>query len=132
MTEKYPDLDRQKIREVDDLPLTPFAVEGWKGTIYIQALNGIERDEWEDRFLKMNDSGKITLRGMRAEMIIKKSFNSEGSPLFQKGDKDWLIKKNGDVLIVIFDKILKLSGMDVEAQKDAEKNSVITPADSLS
>src|SRR3972149_973316 len=110
-------LNREVVRQVQDLKLASVEVPEWgqdeEGNpeiVYVKAFSGEQREEYEGRAFATRES-ENPLKGVRVNLVISNVCNEDGSPIFVEEDREWLGKKNGDVLTRLVEEILKVSGL---------------------
>jgi hypothetical protein len=83
-------LTREAILAIDDLPRREVHVPEWKGSVFVRALSGQERDQLE-RMIS-NDTAS------RAAIAVLCLVNEQGDRLFTNADIEALAKKHGKAL----------------------------------
>jgi len=115
---------RKKILESDDLPVEKVEVPEWGGAeIYIRAMNGKERDEFE--FSLLDNKGEISKENFRARLLVQTlCADSKGEyRIFSMDDIEALGKKSAAALDRCLEKTKSLSGISDEDQEKMLKNS---------
>ena len=109
-------LTRSEILKAPDLPLIEIDVPEWGGSVYVRALDGTERDDYEVKVL--GAVGPNRLENARAKLVSVGCVNAKGKRVFTKSDVVALGKKSGAALDRLFTVIMKESGLnnqDIEA-----------------
>jgi hypothetical protein len=107
-------LTRDAILNADDLPRVEVVIPEWKGSVYVRALNGAERDALE----RMLSSDKVS----RAAIAALCTVDADGTKLFSEQDVEALAKKHGGALERIVNAALSFNAM-TEASLDEAKNA---------
>ena len=116
-------LTKDAILGSEDIKRVKVSVPEWGGHVWVRGLNGLERDDYEQRALDRKDGDKMAMRAWRARMAASTVVDDKGKSLFKPTDCDALAQKNASALDRIVDAALELSGLGVSAADDAEKNS---------
>jgi hypothetical protein len=91
-------------------------VPEWGGEVGIREMSVEQRVKFAMDFMK---APALTT----ASMVIDNTFDPEtGKPVFEKTDRDTLIKKGGKPVQALSDAIIDLSGMSPKAEAELEKN----------
>lgn len=121
---------RDRIRTSNDLCITKMEVPEWGGEMYVRSLTALERsifEDWvreENKKCKEKEDGKeLDTALIRAKLIELASCTEVGTRIFEDGDYLWLAQKSSDPIVKVSRKIQDLSGMGVEEQEQAVKNS---------
>lgn len=104
-------LTRDFILSLDDLPREEVAIPEWKGSVYVRALTGAERDSLERMISKDNVS--------RARIAVLSVVDADGNRLFTDGDVDRLAGKHGGALERIVNASLRFNRLTDAAITDA-------------
>lgn len=128
-------LTREAILNSHDIKVESVEIPEWNGVVWVKALSGEERDEFENGLFNTkrvrNARGKVTekrelnMRKVRARLAVLVCVKSQTdlTPLFSKNDIDKLASKNGAALDKIYDAATRLAGMTQEELDDIEKKS---------
>mgnify|MGYP001354239450 CR=1 FL=1 len=104
-------LTRDEILGLDDLPREEVVIPEWKGSVYVRALTGAERDALERMISKDSVS--------RARIAVLSVVNAEGERLFTDADVDRLAGKHGGALERIVNASLRFNRLTDAAITDA-------------
>ena len=104
-------LTRDQILAADDLPRVEVAVPEWKGSVYVRALTGAERDQLERMITKDSVS--------RAKIAALCVVSEAGDRLFTDKDVDKLAAKHGGALEKIVNAALRFNAVTDEGIADA-------------
>ncbi|HEX7119395.1 MAG TPA: hypothetical protein VF212_11435 [Longimicrobiales bacterium] len=100
-------LTREQILGMDDLPREEVFVPEWKGSVFVRALTGSERDQLERMIAKDSVS--------RASIVALCVVDERGERLFSQKDVDALSKKHGQALERIVTAALHFNALTDEA-----------------
>lgn len=112
-------LSRDDIVNAKDLTTQDVEVPEWGGTVRVRALNGRERDEFEQSTVEQkNGKVKQNLANFRAKLVALTVVDENGHKLFAKNDVAILGMKSAAALQRVFNVAAELSGM---SDKDVEE-----------
>ncbi len=114
----------------NDLPRE--AVEAWGGTVFVRALSGTERDEFEVETSGIRELGDNPLIGVRARIVAWCCCDESGQRLFNSKDAAELGKADAGTLDKVFAVAGRLSGFTDNDVKDLAKNLNGTGGDATS
>lgn len=129
MTEaKKPELKLLSFDDVvaaDDLEVITVDVPEWGGSVRLRALTGAERDAYESDVTQTRGRDvQVNFKNLRAKLVARCLIDEEGNlPFNSKQGIEALGKKNASVLVRLFDKCRKLSGMTEEDVEELAGNS---------
>lgn len=92
-------------------------VKAWNGILRLKSLTAGDMIE----FIQANEGAAKHSAGIR--LIIKSAVDKHGVPLFGPTHQEAIKKKNTKVTNQVIDAILKLNGLDKDAQKSAKNDS---------
>ena len=125
-------LTKEQILEAQDMTIEKVDVSKWWGEpVFVRALSGAERDEFEQESLEAPvDIGdtpddakrKVNMRNFRARLAVKTICDESGTRLFTDAEADALGAKNAKPLDLIFDVAQRLSGFRKEDVDELTKN----------
>lgn len=124
-------LSAAAILACDDTQFRDEVVPEWGGTVRVRALSGKERDAYDMSLRVFRDNGDLVYNpeNQRAKLVGRSLVDSEtGARLFTDQEINALGDKNADVLQRLYDIAAKLSGLAVDSDADAEKNSETAPS----
>lgn len=125
-------LGRDEILNVVDLKLKLVDVSAWwDGHVYVRSLTANERDEVEGLFRQVAE-GTRPYKGTRSYVCSLAICDEQRFPLFTVIDLESLGEKNSAPMDLLFETILDLSGIGIEAVEDAKKNSEQTASQNSS
>lgn len=104
-------LTRDQILAIDDLPREEVAIAEWKGSVFVRALTGAERDQLERMISKDTVS--------RAKIVALCVVDADGKRLFSEKDVDALAGKHGGALEKIVNAALRFNAISDEGLQDA-------------
>lgn len=112
-------LSLEQIKSVDDTAAVELPVPEWGEDcgVYVRGMKGSERAEFEEMVQK-----NLSMKHMKIDLVIKCTVDEDGDRMFSTKDKTWLLDKSSMAIETIFNKIFELSGLDAEADKNAEGN----------
>lgn len=111
-------LNKQQIKDVDDLPSQIVSLPEWGGDVKIKTMSAKQRIEFE----KCNSNSKTELETM-INLIMFSCVNEDGSLLFSKEDYGFLSEKSAKSLMRLFQEAVSLSTLSNEGLEDKAKNS---------
>jgi hypothetical protein len=113
-------LTKAEILATPDLPSEEVNVPEWGGTVYVKAMNGTERDCWEQAMIDAKKEGKKL--NVRAELAVRVVCDQQNVRLFADEDADTLGTKSGKALDRVFDVAQRLCGFGTKDMEELEKN----------
>jgi hypothetical protein len=113
-------LSRQAILDAPDAVIEKVSVPEWGDDIYVRAMSGIERDEFE---ASVRRNGVMVYTNYRAKLLTRVLVNENGTRIFTDQDARALGKKNAKIINRLFEKAAELSGMSDEEADETEGNS---------
>lgn len=124
-------LTADQILATDDREVRDVEVPEWGGTVRVRALSGRDRDEWEAsmRVTRGKKTGTDTTN-LRAKLVGRAIIDESGKRAFTDQQIIALGDKSARALERLFDVIGEMSGLNDEADADAEKNSETVPSES--
>lgn len=107
------------------LPRERVEVPELGGHVWIRAMTGRERDEWEIELIPLQRGGdrRAVLRNMRARLVARTACDAEGAPLFSPAQAEDLGAQNALVLDRLYDVAERLSGLRAADEREAAGNS---------
>jgi hypothetical protein len=115
-------LNREAILAAQDLPREEVQVPEWGGSVWISAMSGAARDEWEDS-LQAPPGEKVNLSNIRARLVCFTAVDEAGKRLFSLKDAEALGAKSGKALARCAKVAQRLSGIGAGAHEAARGNS---------
>lgn len=107
-------LSRDAILAAGDLKKELVKVPEWGGEVYVSAMTGEARDEWEQSLV----SGKtVSLANIRARLVAATLVDESGNRLFSNADVGALGKKSAAALercVKVAQRLNKLTESDLE------------------
>jgi hypothetical protein len=104
-------LTREQILGMDDLPREEVRIPEWKGSVYVRALTGDERDQLERMIAKDSVS--------RAKIVALCVVDVKGERLFKEKDVAALAGKHGAALEKIVSAALRFNLLTDDAIEEA-------------
>lgn len=117
-------LSRQAILDAPDAVIEKVNVPEWGDDIYIRAMTGFERDDFE---ASVRRNGVMVFTNYRAKLLVRVLVNENGTRIFTDQDARALGKKNAKIINRLFDKASELSGMSDDEADETEGNSEEEP-----
>ena len=108
---------RSRVLSALDLPQDVLEVPQWGVTLKLQCMSAIDASNFAAY------SEDVDPLNAMVRLITQTVVADDGQPLFAEGDEVGLMKKNVNVLRLVFDACLRVNGMTSDDAKDAEKNS---------
>lgn len=118
-------LGREDILSADDLKSRPVLVPDWGGEYTLREMTGVLRDAWVAACQKnADDEGTVSVRDLKALLLIFCLVDDEGELLFCVDDLPALQAKSGRVIDDLFRDAQELNGLDMseEAVQEAAGN----------
>jgi len=113
-------LNKEQILAVHDLVTESVEVPEWLGCVLVRALNGTDRDAFEQSII---DGKKTNLKNIRARLCALCMVDDDGKRLFSDADVNALGQKSASALDRVFRVAQKLNGLSPDDVKELEKNS---------
>ncbi len=112
-------LNKQQVRDVDDLPSVLVSVPEWGGDVKVQLMSAKRRIAFE----KKNVLAKTEVETM-IYLIMYSCINEDGSLLFDpENDFDFLSNKSASALMQVFDSAVNISTLSKKGIQEKAKNS---------
>jgi hypothetical protein len=120
-------LNRDAILSSQDLPKELVSVPEWGGEVYVRALTGAERDQFEASMIEQRGKKQsLNMANIRAKLAAMTICDEQGKRLFTDADVHALAGKSASALNRVFEAARRLSGLaedDVdELAKGLEEN----------
>ncbi len=116
-------LGRDDILKAKDIETKEVYVPEWKGSVIVKALNGAERDAFEESLLVGKGPNKeLNMANVRAKLVAMSVVDEEGNRIFSDADVKELSKKSATALQRIFAVAQKLSGLTEADIEELSKN----------
>lgn len=112
-------LNRDQIRQAQDLKSESVNVPEWGGTVLVRGMTGAERDQFEQsNIVGKGRNRDVNLRNYRAKLVIWSCVDADGKRLFSDADAEWLGEKSAAALSRIVDVASRLSGISESDQEE--------------
>lgn len=112
---------RDKILNANDIKSEKVTVEEWGVEVEVRGMTGEARAEIMEQ--AVDKEGNMNFKKLFPTIIIASTYDPEtGAKVFEPADLDMLNSKSGGALDKVSKVAMKLSGLDEEAVKKAEKN----------
>jgi hypothetical protein len=111
-------LNKQQIRDIDDLPSKIVHMPEWGGDIKIRTMSAKHRIEFE----KLNVNAKTELETI-INLIMFSCVNQDDSLMFDKNDFEFLSSKSAKSLMRIFEEAVGMSTLTEKKLEEKAKNS---------
>ncbi len=108
------------------IPLATRAVDvpEWGGTVYVRAMSGAQRDEFDCVVASKTVDGKVTdPSGFKSLLVFMTACNNTGELMFCKDDEDALDGTSGAALERVALAAMEVNGMTPSSVKGMEENS---------
>ena len=111
------------------------SVPEWGGSVYVQSLNGDERDQFEESLMVTTRRGgkkerDVVLKGARAKLCALCIVDGDGQRLYTDEEVDVLGQERAAALDRVFEVAQKLNGMSDEDLENTVADFTDTPNDS--
>jgi len=103
-------LTRDTILQSDDLPREELYVPQWEDTVYVSALTGAQREEFELAAQRQSD-GDMTTLDLIALLATETLTDDKGEHLFTREDAPALKDKNAAALLLIGETALRVNAL---------------------
>jgi len=131
-------LNREAILQAEDLDRELVSVPEWGGEVYVRALTGDERDEFEASMIEMRPGkgGRTEavpkLQQIRANLVARTVCGADGERMFTSANVTELGAKSAAALDRLYEVASRLSGLREEDIKELAQDLVETPGDDSS
>lgn len=99
-------------------------VPEWGGTVRVRGMTGAERDDWELRAFRAEEANDLEMQlTMRRRAVVCGVIDAGGAAVFNDEDTAEIKKLSGKALEVVFDAIMKLSGLRKESDQESNQES---------
>lgn len=116
-------LNKAQILAADDISSEPVKVPEWGGTVLVQGLSGMERDDYEASITKGKGANKeVNLRNARAKLVALSVVDANRERIFSEQDASALGRKSAAALQRVFDVATRLSGLSKEDLDELTEN----------
>lgn len=113
---------RDLIMSAKDTHTETVEIPEWGVTVEIRSMSGASRAALMQE--AVNSGGQIDMGRVYPDLIIQTCFDPEtGEPVFEAGDRDLIMSKNGALLDRLAEVATRLSGFNEQAVDDAGKDS---------
>jgi len=116
-------LGKEQILVAQDLPHADVEVPEWGGTVRIQAMTAMAREDIEASYLGPDGRPKKVTKGFRAHVVAGSVIGESGALLFSLEDVEALGRKSFSALNRVFQEAQRLSGLGDEQMEEIEGNS---------
>ncbi len=121
-------LNRKQILAADDIVREPLIVPEWGGQVFLRSLNGIERGDFDNVNANFRDK-KLTNMEFLLNLVVRCVCDENDNLLFTPDDIGALLKKNGDVIMTVYQAAARVNALTDDAVEDLAKNSESGPSD---
>jgi hypothetical protein len=111
-------LNKQQIRDIDDLPTKVIHVPEWGGDVKLKTMDAHSRIEFEKRAGKSKTELDTIIN-----LVMFSCVNDDGSFLFEDSDYELLSTKSAKALMRVFHEALPLSTLTEKHLEEKAKNS---------
>jgi CO/xanthine dehydrogenase FAD-binding subunit len=109
-------LTREMILGADDLPKQEVAVPEWGGSVYVRALTGAERVQFERVVFAATDEDEATVM---AQLVALCTVDEQGNRLFTAEDVEALNRKNSRCLNKVASAAIMFNALSAEGVEEA-------------
>ena len=114
-------MDKESILKTEDLPREEVQIPEWRGSVFVRAMSGAERDKFESSVVSLRGKNtEINLSNIRAKLTVLTVVDEDGKRLFADSDEKAVGGKSACALDRIFKVAQRLSGL---TDKDVEELS---------
>jgi hypothetical protein len=106
-------LNRDSILKAKDLKTVDVEVKEWGGTIKLQTMTGLARQEYYK-----TTAGKDGPKNVMEALIVACAIDDKGDPLFTSADVKELSKKSSLAISRVFEAAAELNGLTQKAVDD--------------
>jgi len=127
-------LGRDAILSANDIKSEPVNVPEWGGTVLVQALNGGERDAYEQSLVITGEGGgktRVNLKNARAKLVAMSIVDEKKKKIFSTADIEQLAKKSSAALERVVKVAQRLSNLSDDAQEKATEDLSSAQDDAL-
>lgn len=100
---------KNTIQAADDRPLEAFPVDEWGVEVFLRPFAGDD--------VILDDPESLTNKDAMWMQLRVGICNADGNPLFDDSDREWVMKKNVEVLQRIQKRLNKISGLSGDDEK---------------
>jgi len=116
-------LTRDQILAAQDLSRELVEVPEWGGSVWVRALTGGERDDFEASCLTTKGkSSELNYRNMRAKLVVRTAVTEAGERVFTDADVEALTQKSASALDRLFSVASRLSALSRTDVEELTKN----------
>lgn len=118
-------LDKEAIREKEDLPVEKVQVDAWEDFVYVGTMTGDDLNIYQESLVNTSDPDDDgqNLKNSHGLMAALTICDEHGVKMFTPEDAVWLGKKSAKALNPIIKKAHELSGLEREEREEHRKNS---------
>jgi hypothetical protein len=107
--------DKEDFAVSEPIPCPEWDTEDSPCVLHVRTISGAERDSFEESVLvKKGKKREVSLKDIRAKLVVLSACDSNGTPVFLPGDERWLTDKSGRALDRLFSAAQKLNGITEE------------------
>lgn len=121
-------LNRESIRNADDIKFEDVTVPEWGGAVRVRALSGTERDKFEAAIVGDRKSRSLKLDNLRARLVAMSIVDENNQRIFSDADIPWLGKKSAAALQRVYAVCQRLSGLSDAEAEELAGNSDAAPS----
>lgn len=114
-------LSRAEILAAKDIKTETVAVPEWGGAVVVRALDGKQRDAFEESVMIKGKKGSVDIisKRMRVKLLAIAIVDEKGAPLFTEDDVELLAGKSAAAIDRVFKVAQSLSGLAEEQVQEA-------------
>jgi len=102
---------RETIFAANDITSEKVEVKEWGVTVEVRSMTALDRTRTQSA--AASGDGKVDMTLFMSEVVIASVFDPEtGLPVFEPGDRDNLLAKNGAIVETLAQKAMSISGIE--------------------
>ncbi len=127
-----PILTHDAILQAQDIVTETVNVPLWGGDVLVRAMNGAERDLYEQSILvQKGKDTRVNMVNARAKLVVLSVVDEKGERIFNAADVAALSKKSADSLQRVFNVAMRLSGISDDDLNELIEENKESPFDVL-
>jgi hypothetical protein len=115
-------LDRSQLLKLRPLAREKVAVPEWGGDVFIRAMTGAERDEFEQEYMAAKKGSGDYIPNLRARLLVRTVCDEQGKSLLTTNDIDALGAQSADIVSRLYNVASRLNGLSKADREELEKN----------
>lgn len=115
-------LDRSQLLKPRPLAREKVTVTEWGGDVWVRAMTGTERDEFEQEYMAAKKAAEDYIPNLRARLLVRTICDEQGKSLLTPNDIDALGEQSADVVARLYNVASRLNGLSKGDREELEKN----------